>query len=105
MTVGYSYIWEYLVAPDKVDDFQRAYGPDGDWVRLFREAPGYLRTELHRDRSNPLRFVTVDYWESETAWKAFRTRFAEQFELLDARCASLTTLETEIGRFEPTVKT
>lgn len=101
MTAGYTYIWEYLVAPSRVDDFQRAYGPEGDWVQLFTEAPGYLRTELHRDRANPWRFVTIDYWESEGAWKAFRIRFAERFEALDARCASLTTRETEIGRFEP----
>lgn len=101
MTVGYAYIWEYVVAPGRVDDFQRAYGPDGDWVRLFTETPGYLRTELHRDRSDPSRFVTIDYWESEAAWQAFRTWVAERFEALDAQCATLTTRETEIGRFEP----
>jgi len=101
MAVGYSYIWEYRVVPGKVDDFQRAYGPDGDWVQLFTKAPGYLRTELHRDRSDSSRFVTIDYWESKSAWQAFRNLFADRFEALDARCASLTTRETEIGRFQP----
>ena len=80
--------------------FERTYGPAGDWVQLFRRAPGYLRSELHRDRSNPQRFVTVDYWESESAWQAFRSRFAEEFRKLDERGEELTVYESEIGRFE-----
>jgi heme-degrading monooxygenase HmoA len=92
-------MWEYRVAPEHVDAFVRAYGPDGAWVRLFRRAPGYARTELHRDRADTTRFVTVDYWESEHAWQAFRARFAAEYEALDARCAAFTTHEREIGRF------
>ena len=101
MPVQYMYLWEYIVAPGKADDFKRAYGPDGEWVLLFTEAPGYVRTELHRDSAEPGRFVTIDYWESEAAWREFRTRFSVRFEALDARCAALTLRETEIGRFEP----
>lgn len=97
----YTYIWEYLVTPDKVALFEQAYGPSGDWVRLFRRAPGYIRTELHRDRSNPRRFVTVDYWESESTWVTFRSRFSEEFEALDRKCEELTTRESELGRFRP----
>jgi heme-degrading monooxygenase HmoA len=95
------YMWEYVVAPDKLAEFERIYGPVGDWVRLLSKAPGYVRTELHRDRAEPHRFVTIDYWESEPAWTAFRTEFAASFEALDARCASLTTWEVELGRFDP----
>lgn len=101
MPIQYMYLWEYIVAPGKADDFQRAYGPEGEWVRLFAEAPGYVRTELHRDTVEPDRFVTIDYWESEAAWKEFRTRFSVQFEALDAQCAALTLREAEIGRFAP----
>ncbi|OFV85910.1 MAG: hypothetical protein A2V74_04420 [Acidobacteria bacterium RBG_16_70_10] len=98
--MAYTYVWEYLVAPDKVGLFQRGYGPSGEWAELFRRAPGYLRTELHRDLSNPLRFLTVDYWQSRGDWEAFRARFSSEFEELDARGEKLTTRETEIGRFE-----
>ena len=49
---GYAYIWEYTVRPERVAEFEQAYGPDGEWVRLFRRAGGYVRTELHRDRAN-----------------------------------------------------
>ena len=101
MKPGYLYIWEYLVPPAKTRTFERLYGPEGNWVQLFRRAPGYLRTELHRDRSNPQRFVTIDYWESYDAWQAFRRQFAQEFEALDAKCEEFTNRESEIGKFEP----
>jgi heme-degrading monooxygenase HmoA len=98
---GYVYIWEFLVRPEHVPEFVAAYGPDGDWVRLFRDGAGYVRTELHRDQTNPERFVTVDYWESRDAWQAFRTAAAAEWERLDARCEQWTSSEREIGRFDP----
>jgi heme-degrading monooxygenase HmoA len=95
----YMYAWEYDVAPEHEPAFLRAYGPDGDWVQLFRRAPGYLRTELFRDIARPGRFVTLDYWETPEAFAAFRARFAKEFEALDVRCEALTVREAEIGRF------
>lgn len=97
---GYMYAWEYEVAPEHQAAFLEAYGPEGTWVQLFRGAPGYVRTELFRDRARANRFVTLDYWESESAWRAFRERFAAEFEALDARCARITQHEAELGRFE-----
>lgn len=97
----YVYIWEFSVSPAHTSAFERAYGPSGEWVQLFRRAPGYLRTELHRDRSQPHRFITIDYWESKNAWDAFRARFAPEFDALDAKCATWATSEINLGHFEP----
>jgi quinol monooxygenase YgiN len=98
---GYACVWEFRVAPERAAAFEQAYGPAGDWVQLFRRSPGYLRSELHRDLRDPLRYLTVDYWESRAAAEAFRARFAPEYEALDTRCEALTRSETEIGRFEP----
>lgn len=95
------YAWEYRVAEEDQVAFLEAYGESGSWVALFRDAPGYLHTELHRDRRDPQRFVTLDYWESESAWRRFREERAREFEALDARCERLTLEEREIGRFAP----
>ena len=95
------YMWEYEVVPEQLSSFETTYGPAGEWVQLFRLAPGYLRTELHRDRSRSTRFVTIDYWESRDAWAAFRARFAAEFETLDAKCEAWTTSERELGCFDP----
>lgn len=98
---GYAYAWEYLVRPSSVERFKRVYGPEGEWAALFRKAPGYLLTELHRDIRKPLRFITIDYWSSRNEWERFRRDFATAFTTLDSKCKALTTFEKEIGRFEP----
>lgn len=98
--VRYTYIWEYFVRPDRLDEFEQLYGPHGEWSVLFRQSTGYIRTELHRDRRQPNRFVTVDHWESYDAWLEWRARFDAQFEDLDQRGDQLTDQEREFGRFD-----
>jgi quinol monooxygenase YgiN len=98
---GYMYMWEYLVDPGKLEAFLRAYGPAGTWVALFRQVEGYICSELHRDRANPLRFVSIDYWQTASDWDAFRDQFSAEFEALDEQCEALTVQEREIGRFGP----
>ncbi|HEY7840607.1 MAG TPA: antibiotic biosynthesis monooxygenase [Gammaproteobacteria bacterium] len=99
-THAYMYVWEFIVATEHVAAFEQAYGPDGDWVRLFRRAEGYLRTELLKDPSRPGRYLTVDAWASRGQWEEFRTQFAKEFEALDAQCEGWTVSEPEIGRFD-----
>ena len=98
---GYAYVWEYLVHPEHVTEFEAAYGRNGGWVRLFRRAAGYLGTELHRDRADPCRFLTIDYWETFSDWERFRVELGDEFEAFDRRCEKLTDHELEIGRFDP----
>ena len=98
---GYAYIWEYSVRPECVADFEEAYGPNGPWVEIFKRARGYVRTELHRDRRNANRYLTIDYWDSAEAWEAFRTGMSSEFEAIDARCEGFTLKEREIGRLDP----
>ena len=96
----FSYIWEYRVRPECVDDFLAHYGPDGTWVALFRRATGYLSTQLLRDPSEPSRFLTIDSWETAADHAAFREQFEPEFVELDARCEALTVSETHLGDFE-----
>jgi hypothetical protein len=96
----FCYMWEYLVRPDRLDDFMAAYGPDGDWVQLFRRDESYLRTDLFRNRDDPRRFVTADHWVSWEDCRSFRERFRDEFDALDERCEALTIRETHLGDFE-----
>ena len=95
------YMWSYPVSPQKAAEFCRFYGPEGPWVRLFRQAPGYLDTHLYRDRNNADRYVTIDRWESEEAFRGFRARFAVESERLDNDGEHLTLEETPLGEFGP----
>ena len=98
---AYVCAWEFVVRSGRVPEFERIYGADGEWARFFRQASGYQRTELHRDRTQPKRFLTLDFWESREACERFRAAHAAEYEALDARCEALTEREREIGRFEP----
>jgi heme-degrading monooxygenase HmoA len=96
---GYAYLWSFQVAPQCQAEFERIYGPDGDWAQLFRRAAGYRGTWLLRDVAEPGRYVTVDRWQDEAAWQSFRTRFAAEYQALDQRCEGLTLQEQALGRY------
>jgi hypothetical protein len=96
----YCYAWEFLVPPEHRPAFTAAYGPGGDWVRLFRNDPSYLRTLLLEDRENPEHFVTLDYWMSAEACAAFRQRFHEELATLDRKCEAYTSQERFVGDFD-----
>ncbi len=38
----YALMWEFRVSREGEAAFRRAYGPDGDWARLFAGAQGTL---------------------------------------------------------------
>jgi quinol monooxygenase YgiN len=100
---GYTYLWEFKVKPEHVAEFQQQYGPHGLWVALFRKATGYVETLLLQDRGNPLRFITIDRWQSADAHRSFRAACAREYAELDARCAHLTTQELALGEFDEAV--
>lgn len=96
----YWIVWAYDVKPDQVRSFERAYGPDGDWVRLFRRAPGFESTELRRESDRVTRYFTVDRWRTRADYRRFRDTFQAEYQVLDARCAKLTDAEMKVGDFE-----
>jgi quinol monooxygenase YgiN len=95
----YTYVWQFRVRHGSEAEFRRHYGPDGTWVRLFRQAPGYLDTVLLEDLDRPATFLTVDRWRDEAAYRAFRQEFAREFADLDEQCAKLTENEVDLGRY------
>ena len=95
----FSYLWEFQVKPDCVEEFLQAYGADGDWVRLFSRDPDYVRTLLLRDAKDPCRFVTVDVWKSAASRDRFRFEHHADYRRLDRRCEALTTRERPLGDY------
>ena len=95
----YVYVWSFEVAADKADEFRRLYGPNGAWSQLFASADGYIDTQLLEDRGKPGRFMTIDRWESEDAFRAFRSARAQEFQRLDRMGDVMTLSETLVGEF------
>jgi len=60
-------------------EFERVYGPEGEWARFFRQGRGYVGTELLRDVETPGRYVVVDRWESAEAYNDFASANREEY--------------------------
>jgi heme-degrading monooxygenase HmoA len=94
-------VWEFVPKPDCAAEFERLYGPGGEWDALFKRAQGFVGTELLRDEKRPDRYLTVDRWASEAAFRHFRVQFGEQYETLDHECEIMIEQERRIGSFTP----
>ena len=93
-------IWSYFVRPERCAEFEALYGAGGAWAELFAAARGFVSTSLERDRDRPHHYVTLDVWESEDAWRAFRRGMVSDYDALDARGAALTVQEQQLGGFD-----
>ena len=92
-------VWQFEIAEEKIPAFEAAYGPDGNWAQLFRKSSDYRGTELLRDAYVSGSYLTVDRWESEEAFRAFRKDHDAEYEALDRSCDALTSRETRIGAY------
>ncbi|MGH2568150.1 MAG: antibiotic biosynthesis monooxygenase family protein [Bacteroidota bacterium] len=93
----YVVIWEFLAKTGLEAEFERAYGPEGVWVSLFRTDEGYLGTELLHSLDGI--YLTVDRWSSREAYENFKDRNRSEYDAIDRRCAHLTERERELGTF------
>ena len=93
-------VWEFWVRPGAEAEFEKAYGLDGAWVRLFSGDPAYGGTKLVRDLGEPRHYLTLDSWASAAAYEEFRRLHAEEYRAIDKGCEGLTEREAKIGEFE-----
>jgi heme-degrading monooxygenase HmoA len=81
-------------------EFERAYGPDGEWAEFFRQGRGYVGTELLREVEASGRYLVVDRWESADAYNAFVAEHREEYiERVDATRFHYDS-ELRFGTFE-----
>ena len=81
-------------------EFERAYGPEGDWSQFFSGARGYIGTELLRDVETPGRYLVIDRWESAEAYNAFATERREEYMRRVDDTRFLYDQELRFGTFE-----
>jgi hypothetical protein len=93
-------LWEYEVKPGDEERFEKAYGPDGDWVRLFQSDTHHYQTRLVSDSLRPGVYLTMDFWESREAYEEFMGGHTTEYEAIDAMSEELTVKERRIGWFE-----
>ncbi|MGH3145993.1 MAG: antibiotic biosynthesis monooxygenase family protein [Rubrobacter sp.] len=93
-------LWRFRPAMGQESEFERAYGPEGEWAHLFRRGDGYLGTELLRPSDDSGQYLTLDRWASRAAYEAFRARWSSEYRWLDRRLERLTEQEASLGTFE-----
>ena len=89
-------VWRYRVHIKDVSDFERAYGPEGDWAKLFGRSSGYEGTRLFRDCSDETVFLTVDSWSDKSDWDLFLGQWKTEYYRLDKALAYLTVEDDEL---------
>jgi heme-degrading monooxygenase HmoA len=93
-------LWEFEVKPGGEERFEKAYGPDGDWARLFRNDSNYRETRLLRDPLRPAIYLTLDFWSSRPAYEKFLADHGAEYKTLDDATEGLTSNERRIGWYE-----
>jgi hypothetical protein len=92
-------LWEFEVKPGSEERFEKAYGPDGPWVQLFRRSSHFRGTQLLRDSSRPLYYFTLDFWDTEAGYREFLGANRVDYDGIDRSCEGLTLCERHIVSF------
>jgi heme-degrading monooxygenase HmoA len=96
---GYLIMWEFQVRAGMEKRFEKIYGAEGGWARLFHQDDSYIGTELIHHFNSENTYVTLDFWTSSEAYDKFRKQHLAKYKALDRKCEALTESEREIGRF------
>ncbi|MGI9104103.1 MAG: antibiotic biosynthesis monooxygenase family protein [Terriglobales bacterium] len=92
-------VWEFQVKAGKNEEFEKHYGANGTWAEFFRRDATYRGTQLVRDLSDAQRYATMDTWEDEEAYGAFRAVNRQEYAALDQEMEALTESEKRVGIF------
>jgi heme-degrading monooxygenase HmoA len=91
-------IWRFEVNDAHRAEFERAYGPTGDWARLFARSGGFRGTELLRADDGS--YITFDVWRARADFDAFLAEHGDDYEALDRRAEAWTRAEHKLGEYE-----
>ena len=99
MKIVHVILWEFEPRAGKEGEFERAYGANGGWARLFATSADYRGSDLLKSITNRT-YITIDRWTSAAAFAAFKRERLAEYQALDKQMESLTSSETPIGQFD-----
>ncbi|MBF8247522.1 MAG: hypothetical protein HW374_322 [Bacteroidetes bacterium] len=97
MSDSFIILWKFRVKKGRETEFEKAYGPEGDWVRFFKKGKGFVKTELYQDANGE--YLTVDEWTSKEEYEEFKHVHQKEYRDLDKNFEALTESEVHIGSF------
>jgi hypothetical protein len=93
-------LWEFDVKPGCEERFEKVYGPEGGWARLFRRHAQYRETRLVREAFRHGVYLTMDFWQSRGAYEEFMAEHRKEYEEMEKAGETLSVKERKIGWFE-----
>ena len=93
-------IWQFHPAPGREQEFATAYASDGVWAELFKQAEGFVGTTLLAPVEPGGPWLTIDRWQSLSAFERFQDEHGEAYRGLDTELMPLTADERFIGAFD-----
>jgi heme-degrading monooxygenase HmoA len=90
----------FLYEVREPEEFEAAYGPEGEWAQFFAGARGYIGTELLRDVEVPSRYTVIDRWENADTYNAFFEAHQADYLRLSDELAFYYVQELRYGTFE-----
>jgi hypothetical protein len=97
-------LWEYEVKPGCEERFEKVYGPEGDWARLFQSDSHSQETRLVRDAFRRGVYLTMDFWRSRGAYEEFMEGHRAEYKEIDRIGEGMTVKERRVGWLEMTEK-
>lgn len=92
-------ICEFIVKEEARGRIELAYGPGGDWSRLFDRCPGFRGITVLRDAKNPRHYLTIELWLDGTQREQSLAENAAEYAALEAGLEEWAESRTEIGTF------
>ena len=92
-------LWEFEVKPGCEEKFERVYGAEGEWVKLFLQDSTYRGTRLVKDARRDRVYLTLDFWETREAYENFKKEKRADYQRIDRECEGLTARESRLGEF------
>lgn len=93
-------LWEYEVKPGSEKQFEKLYGPAGDWAQLFRTDSHYRETRLLHDPLRSNIYLTLDFWTSRDSYETFMATHKSEYQAIDSLGEDLTLHERRLGAYE-----
>ena len=93
-------LWEFEVKQGCEEKFEKVYGADGAWAKLFIQDSMYRCTRLAKDAERERVYLTLDFWETREAYERFKKENAAEYERIDKECEGMTVRESKIGEFD-----
>jgi len=90
-------IWRFEIREAHRAAFEAAYGPTGDWARLFARSGGFRGTELLRADDGS--YLTLDVWRAKADFDALLAEHRADYDALDRQTEAFTRAEHRIGEF------